>query len=63
MTEYIALANAIVEQAVKDYRTAMKRQNNHDLKELERFFRSGWFHELTRVDGVALMTKIREVAA
>ena len=50
MDPYQALANAIVELAVKDYKTALKYHYRHpnrkeyadDVSRLERFFRSGW---------------------
>ena len=63
---YENLANAIVEQAAKDYRweraalakdaenvaaTAMR-------SETERFFRSTWFGQLTRIDGEWLLEKL-----
>jgi hypothetical protein len=52
-TPYENLANAIVLQAVKDYRDALKRlkkkpQNKAamaDAMECERFFRSPWYRE------------------
>ena len=76
MEPYQALANAIVELAVKDYRTALKYHYRHpDKKEyadavdsLELFFRSGWYGMLTDLDGEYFMTAVRlmvreEVAA
>ena len=69
MTPYQALANAIVELAVKDYKKSLKRyyrsQNNEDyaaeVKSLERFFRSGWYGMLTDLDGEYLMTGVRRM--
>lgn len=76
MTPYQALANAIVELAVKDYKTALKYHYRHSTKQeyedevasLERFFRSGWYEMLTDLDGESLMNGVRamvrnEVAA
>lgn len=65
---YRALAEAIVVQAVKDYRSVLKRLKcGYDDKEfirqkrsLERFFSSEWFSVLTKIDGKALARKIRE---
>lgn len=62
------LANAIVLQAVKDYRSALQRlkkdRNIYSARrmkeEVERFFLSGWFSELTELNGAFLMRKIRE---
>lgn len=47
---YHALINAIILQAVKDYRTALDNGNTSGIKECERFFRSDWFTFLTDVD-------------
>jgi len=67
---YENLANAIVLQAVKDYRDALKRLKKKsgnkasmaDALECERFFRSGWYKALTSVDGEYLINKLREEA-
>ena len=62
------LANAIILQAVKDYREARKklkkRPKNEDAKlmisDCEAFFRSDWYRSLTDVDGEMLIRKLRE---
>lgn len=67
MDSYEKLANAIVLQAVKDYRTALKRVARHPKdrdglstkNECERFFRSGWFGILTGIDPEMLMRKLQ----
>lgn len=67
MTPYNELANAIVMQAVKDYRKALKslRLNSRNKKameeamECEEFFRSTWYRTLTSVDGEYLIDKLR----
>ena len=62
---YENLANAIVLQAVKDYRDSLKPGNQaamSDAMECERFFRSGWYKALTSVDGEYLIQKLREEA-
>ena len=64
---YEHLANAIVLQAVKDYRNAlkklMKRPRYEPAKytkaEVERFFHSDWYRELTSVDGNVLIKKLQ----
>ena len=53
---YQALANAIVQCAVEDYRMT---DNPHDLETLERFFRSPWFGILTAIDPEYLISKLR----
>ena len=66
------LANAIVEQAVKDFRIAQARvkanpQNSDHAKaevsQLEHFFRSQWFEVLTNVDGNLVLSRLRKEAA
>lgn len=65
---YENLANAIILQAVKDYRTAAKKlkrnPKNKDAKlmveDCERFFCSDWFGQLTSVNGKMLLKKLQE---
>ena len=59
MTPYENLANAIIVQAVKDYR---QTRNPADRATLERFFRSEWFSILTKLDGEALIEQLRKEA-
>lgn len=60
---YQLLANAIVLQAVNEYREAL-RQNDTAAKwkkiSLRRFFRSDWYKLLTNVDGEMLMERLKE---
>lgn len=56
---YHALVNAIVMQAVKDYRTALKDDDTQVKHECERFFRSSWFTFLTDVDGEIIIREVR----
>ena len=49
------LANAIILQAVKDYRHTYSPQQRAEIK---RFFRSEWFRALTRLDGEMLITRL-----
>ena len=63
---YEILANAIVEQAAKDYRwartTLAKDAGNVAAaamrSETERFFRSAWFGQLTRINGEWLLQQL-----
>ena len=57
MNPYEELANAIVLQAVKDYRL---HDDEQELASIERFFRSGWFGVLTRIDPEMLISKLRK---
>lgn len=66
--KYDDLANAIVLQAVKDYRDALKKLKNypnsnsmqHRKNEVERFFRSDWYSTLTSIDPEMLIEKLNE---
>lgn len=68
--KYCDLANGIIEQAVNDYRKAlrMKKKNSNytpkdrymSIENLESFFKSKWFSALTKIDGIWLMNKIKE---
>ena len=49
------LANAIILQAVKDYRHAYSPLTRAEIK---RFFRSEWFRALTPLDGEKIITKL-----
>ena len=69
MESYQALANAIVELAVKDYKKALKqhyrfpsnKEYADEVTSLERFFRSGWYGMLTDLDGEYLMAAVRRM--
>lgn len=64
---YEQLANAIILQAVKDYRDALKKLKKRPrydpakdmISEVERFFHSSWYRELTSVDGNFLIKNLR----
>ena len=68
MTGYQALANAIVIQAAKDYKSAVRTLRNHpeskaaraEALKLEKFFRSGWYKMLTDIDGEYLIKRLRK---
>ena len=65
---YEKLANAIILQAVRDWREARhklkKRPKNEDAKlmieDCEAFFRSEYFNLLTTLDGERLLRKLKE---
>lgn len=57
MNPYENLANAIILQAAKDYRLTDDEQQ---LQEIERFFRSGWFGVLSKVDPEFLIKELRK---
>ena len=64
---YHDLANAIILQAVKDYRSTLfllddepnNREALHDKKSLEKFFRSKWYATLTEIDPNRLMSEVQ----
>ena len=71
MDPYENLANAIILQAVKDYRQALKLLGRNSKctsalstkDECERFFRSEWFSFLTSMDGEMLIRRLKKEAA
>lgn len=66
MTPYENLANAVVLQAVKDYREAMIKLSHgkknvvaeQTKSECEKFFQSPYFNVFTSLDGKALLLKL-----
>lgn len=72
ISPYEALGNAVVIQAVKDYRDAVKKLSRgkkmaiaeSTKNECERFFRSPYFNIFTKVDGKVLLSQLeKEVSA
>lgn len=65
---YEELASAIILQAVKDWRSAvrkLKKRPRYDpakqmKEECEQFFLSEWFEQLTSVDGRYLLRKLKQ---
>lgn len=53
---YENLANAIITQAAADWRTG----NDYTQREVERFFRSQFFGNLTTIDPNVLLRRLRE---
>ena len=56
MTAHEELANAIILQSVKDWRSGGEQEK----AEVERFFRSAWFGSLTKLDPEALIINLRK---
>ena len=52
---YERLANAIVMQAVKDYR---ETANKNEKEDILHFFRSDWFKALTKIDCEYLIKRL-----
>lgn len=69
MDPYQALANAIVELAVKDYKKMLKQHMRFPenktyitaIENLESFFRSGWYEMLTDLNAEYLMAGVRRM--
>ena len=65
------LAGAIIMQAVADYRKCrvlVRTKPNQKaaqamIREVERFFRSRWFCQLTELDGNRILNKLKEEVA
>ena len=68
MAEFEALANAIIEQAAKDFRAAQKKLKRNPysetarrtVREIEVFFHSDWFRVLTTVNGPMILKMLKE---
>ena len=67
-TCYNSLCLAIVEQAVKDYKKALKAEMKcgdqnarRAIRELETFFKSDWFAEISSLDGRLLIKNVRKI--
>lgn len=64
---YENLGNAIILMAVKDYRKALQKHSKRPkyepaiqtINEVERFFRSEWFEQLTFLDAEMLIRKLK----
>ena len=71
MTGTQALVNAIITQAAKDYRSAIRSLKRNpknraamaEALELEKFFHSSWYSVLTDVDPDYLINRLRKEAA
>lgn len=65
---YERLANAIILSAVADYRAALKKVKRNpksksaidEALQIEKFFRSPWYQQLTSVDGEFLIRKLQD---
>ena len=70
MDPYQELGNAVVLQAVKDYRDAVKKLSrgkvNHAAEQMknecERFFKSSHFNIFTNLDGNVLLSQLEKEA-
>ena len=70
MDPYQALANAVILQAVKDYRDSRKKlargRKNYQAEQLknecERFFKSGHFNIFTELNGKVLLSQLEKEA-
>lgn len=68
LSPYESLGNAVVLQAVKDYRYAVKKLSRGKMnatakslkQECERFFRSSHFDVFTKLDGNALLLQLQK---
>ena len=68
MDGYEKLANAIIEQAAKDYRFASRKLRKDPyhptslgtVREVEKFFQSEWFKTLTTADGETILNMLKE---
>ena len=68
LNNWADLANAVILQAVQDYRETCRILKSHPdrkallkrKKSLERFFLSGWFKKLSALDGKTLLETVKK---
>ena len=60
VTNYETLMFAILQQAAKDYRTALKRGNKKQMARLEKWFLGDWAQLLSNDMGEIIIKKCRE---
>ena len=67
-TCYESLCLAMVETAVRDYKKALEAEMKCEdlnarrvIRELETFFKSDWFKQLSRIDGRLLIKNVRKI--
>ena len=67
-TCYESLCLAIVEQSVRDYKKALEAEMKCEdlnarrvIRELETFFKSDWFKQLSNLDGRLLIKNVRKI--
>ena len=67
-TCYESLCLAIIETAVRDYKKALEAEMKCEdlnarrvIRELEKFFKSEWFSQLSRLDGRLLIKNVRKI--
>ncbi len=67
-TCYESLCLAIIETAVRDYKKALEAEMKCEdlnarrvIRELEVFFKSDWFAQLSRLDGRLLIKNVRKI--
>jgi hypothetical protein len=60
VTNYENLAIAILQQAAKDYRTALKNKNKKRAASLEKWFMSDWAQLLSNDMGEIIIKKCRD---
>ena len=53
------LVTGIVTQAAEDYRKVRYLKHSYEKQELEEFFLSTWFHQITGLDGQMVLDKLK----
>lgn len=60
ITPYHLFANAIIIQAAQDYRDALEKQDNYNIRKIEIFFYSDFFMVLTDIEPNAILNRLRK---
>lgn len=59
MKPFELLVEAVIRQAAKDYRRVRGYKNSCERYDLERFFLSKWFCNLTNLDGSKILARLK----
>lgn len=57
---YIKLQCAIVQQAIKDYKTALRKKDAPKISTLERWFLSPWGQRLSDNNGARIIAAVKQ---
>lgn len=57
---YHNLCNAVIIQAIKDHRSAVRKNNKDEIERIERFFRSRYFSFYSDLDGEDVLRRLKK---
>ena len=57
---YHNLCNAVIIQAIKDHRSAVRKNNKDEVERIERFFRNRYFSFYSDLDGEDVLRRLKK---